>query len=342
MARIFLSLIIFAILGFCASFSYFLFALGPVAKSSLAKNFEIKSGQSLEEIAANLKTADLIRSKKVFKLYAIISGRAHLLKPGDYILDSASGAPAILRRLVQGAKEEITAVIIEGMTLRDIEEKLNAAGILSSPKAISQFNFDTLKKNYEFLVSVKGLEGYLFPDTYKFFKNSSAEAVIRKLLDNFQKKAWPVLKTCLGSAGRCQGLTKDQLLTLASLLEKEVPFVEDKEIVAGILLDRLELGIALQVDATISYAKCLGTFVFCGNPAIKRGDLKWQSLYNTYLYPGLPPGPISNPGLASITAATNPQKSDYMYYLSDPKTKKTIFSRTLDEHNDNRAKYLGL
>ncbi len=341
MIKIFLYPIILAILVFCVSLSYFLFALGPVARGSSIKNFEVESGQSLEKISTDLEAAGLIRSENVFKIFAILSGQAHLLKPGSFVLDSASGTPAILGRLVKGAREEITVAIIEGMTLRDIEEKLSAANILPL-KAISQFNFDALKKDYEFLGLTKGLEGYLFPDTYNFFKNSGTELVVRKFLDNFNKKAWPVLKACLGSGGKCQGLTKDQLITLASLLEKEVPGVEDKKIVAGILLERLALGIPLQVDATISYAKCFGTFVFCDNPAIKREDLKWQSLYNTYLYPGLPPGPISNPGLASITAAIKPERSDYMYYLSDPKTKKTIYSRTLDEHNDNRVKYLGL
>jgi len=232
-------------------------------------------------------------------------------------------------------------VIVEGMSLRDIEEVLSAEDILPA-KVIFEFNFDGLKKDYDFLTSVDNLEGYLFPDTYRFFKKSNAELVIRKFLDNFKQKAWPILKGCQVSSVKCQDLTINEILILASLIEKEVPSSEDRQIVSGVLQKRLALGIPLQVDATLSYIKCSGTFVFCDKPAVARKDLSLVSPYNTYLHRGLPPGSISNPGLAAIQAALNPKKSDYLYYLSDPKTKKTIFSETLEEHNDNRSKYLGL
>ena len=137
-------------------------------------------------------------------------------------------------------------------------------------------------------------------------------------------------------------ITNYQLLAIASLLEKEAPEYKDRQIIAGVLYKRLNLGIALQVDATLVYAKCAKTFLICENPKIYRSDLGIQSSYNTYLYNGLPPGPIGNPGLDSIKAALNPVKSEYLYYLSDPITKKTIFSKDLDEHNENRAKYLEL
>lgn len=330
--RLFLPLITLAILGCCVGLSYFLFALGPAANNTFLKDFEINGGQGLEEISANLKTAGLIRSKNAFRLYAIISGKAHLLKPGEYVLDSASGTPALLGILVRGPKEEIRVTIIEGMSLRDIEEKLSAAGILPE-KAISQFDFADLKKDYEFLANAKSLEGYLFPDTYNFFQKSNPQSVIRKFLDNFKKKAWPYLKN---------NTDFHKKLILASLVEREVPFTEDRQLVAGILLKRLTIGIPLQIDATISYIKCSGTFIFCDNPAIKKEEINLASPFNTYLHYGLPPGPISNPGLGAIMATLNPKKSEYLYYLSDPKTKKTIFSKTLDEHNENRAKYLGL
>jgi len=126
------------------------------------------------------------------------------------------------------------------------------------------------------------------------------------------------------------------------LIEKEVPDSEDRKIVAGILLKRLEIGMALQVDATLSYIKCGGRFFFCESPGVERKDLILASGYNTYRYPGLPPAPISNPGQDALSAVLNAQTSPYLYYLSNPKTKKTIFSRTLEEHNENRAKYLGL
>ena len=132
-----------------------------------------------------------------------------------------------------------------------------------------------------------------------------------------------------------------QILTAASLLEKEAPSFKDRRLISGILYKRLKAGIGLQVDATLTYAKCGGAFLTCDDPKVYRGDTSYSSSYNTYLYKGLPPGPISNPGLEAIRAALEPLESGYWYYLSDPKTKKTIFSRTLEEHNENRAKYLG-
>ncbi len=161
-------------------------------------------------------------------------------------------------------------------------------------------------------------------------------------MDNFQNKAWPLIKKCKISASICRGLNDYQILTLASLIEKEVPFAADRGIVSGIFLERLALGVGLQADATLTYIKCGGKFVYCGQPAVSRSDLKLASAYNTYTNKGLPPGPISNPGEEAILAAINPQKSDYFYYLSEPKTKRTIFSRTLEEQIENRSKYLGL
>lgn len=334
-------LISFLIVGFFLSISYFLFALGPVTTSSRAQGFEVKNGEGLSGISQKLKDVKLIRSENVFRAYALISGSAHLLKPGHYLLNAASGTPAILEALVKGEDKETVAVIVEGMSLKDIEEKLDELKVL--PKgAISKFDFKILRKDYEFLANAKGLEGYLFPDTYRFFKESSVELVIRKFLDNFQNKAWPLFKKCKISSGFCHGFNDYQVLTLASLVEKEVPFAADRGIVSGIFIERLSIGVGLQADATLTYVKCGGKFVYCDQAAVNRGDLKLASAYNTYLNKGLPPGPISNPGKEAIFAVVNPQKSEYFYYLSDPKTKKTIFSKTLEEHIENRAKYLGL
>ncbi|MDP3999085.1 MAG: endolytic transglycosylase MltG [bacterium] len=322
------------IIGFIASISlsYFFFALGAVARDSWREKFEIKAGQGLGEISSNLKTAGLIRSQYAFEIYSFLAGSAHLLKPGNYFLDAASSTPLIVAGLVRGSREEPEITIPEGFTLKDIEEILVRENILPK-KALSSLNLDNFRKEYEFLAGAKSLEGYLFPDTYRFYRQSDAALVAGKFLDNFNKKAWPVLKN--------HPDFKEKLI-LASLIEKEVPSAEDRHLVSGVLMERLRQGIALRVDATIIYAKCGGLFVFCESPALVRSDLKLNSLYNTYLHPGLPPGPISNPGLGSIVAALNPQESEFLYYLSDPKTKKTIFSKTLDEHNENRALYLGL
>jgi len=185
------------------------------------------------------------------------------------------------------------------------------------------------------------LEGFLLPDTYIFFLGSDPDLVVKKFLDNFELKALPRITQLVELRGlpffeNSSNILK--IINLASLLEKEIPDTKEQQIAAGILMKRLAVGMPLQVDAALVYGKCFGKFLDC--PPLREEDYKIKSPYNTYLYGGLPKTPICNPGLKAIKAALNPQKSDYWYYLSDPKTKKTVFSKTLDEHNKNRAEYL--
>ena len=234
---------------------------------------------------------------------------------------------------------EAVVVIPEGKTVVEIDGLLKAKGIL---------------KEGESLLSIdEPLEGYLFPDTYRFYKDSTAEAVINKFFDNFRKKAEPILSRDLPNFQRN--------LILASLVEKEVPDLDDRKIVAGLLLKRLKDGMPLQVDASLCYSKLYAplTGVLAsykgGETALSRqqvdgekkicypltqSDKKIDSLYNTYLNKGLPPAPIANPGAEALQAVMEPKSSPYWYYLSDPASLKTIFSRTLEEHNANKRKYL--
>lgn len=323
----------------------FLFLLGSASSKPFYQSVEIASGNGFSDIARMLSDKKIIRSQNTFLLYGIISGSAHQLKPGNYFLSSGSTTPEILRVIVKGPAVDKEITFPEGVTLKDIDAMLAAAKILPAG-ALVNFNKSyevSLRKirNYEFLRGISSLEGFLFPDTYRFFPNSKAEAVVKKFLDNFEKKAQPLLSECKTQSEKCKGLDLVKILTIASLLEKEAPEFRDRQIIAGIIYKRLELGIALHIDATITYAKCGGAFLTCAEPKVFRKDLTFQSLYNTYLYNGLPPGPIGNPGSEAIKAALNPIKSEYLYYLSDPKTKKTIFSQTLEEHIENRAKYLG-
>lgn len=311
---------------------YFIFDLQPAAQASSLHRFEIAAGHGMNEIADQLKESGLIRSPKAFKLFSLLSGSAHLLKPGTYFLNSASSTPAIVGKLVSGPNEIIEVVITEGMTVRDIDELLARNRIIprGGLLALSSTSF---AKDFPFVQGASSLEGYLFPDTYQFFSSSTPNVVARKLLSTFAVKAWPLLQSQNNFY---------QKLILASLVEKEVPEYNDRRVVAGILFERLRLGIALQVDATISYIKCHGAFVFCDQPGISRKDLNISSAYNTYMHAGIPPGPISNPGTDAIRAVLEPRTSDFLYYLSDPATRKTIFSRTLEEHNENRVRYLNL
>jgi UPF0755 protein len=320
--------------------SLFLFLLTPVSRVSNEINIEVAPGSGFADIAVALSEKGVIKSKTAFLIYGGITGSAHLLKPGNYLLNSGSSTPAVLGVLVRGPRVDVAATIPEGATLKDIEAILLRAGILPIG-SLSKVSISELATEYEFLKNERSLEGFLFPDTYRFFKNSDTNAVVRKMLDNFSEKALPIISNFRFPISN-EILNIKQLITVASLLEKEVPNFEDRRLVAGILYKRLNVGVGLNVDVTIAYAKCKGAFITCEDPKVYRKDLEFQSPYNTYLYKGLPPGPIGNPGLEAIRAALNPIESDYFYYLSDPKTKKTIFSKTLDEHNDNRARYLGV
>jgi len=207
----------------------------------------------------------------------------------------------------------ITVTIPEGLTVRQIEERLG----LQLP--------------------VENLEGFLFPDTYYFSFGFSGAEVVKKMKDNFDKKVNQEIREEI----KRQGKTLFEIITMASMIEKEVRTLEDKKLVSGLLWKRLKTNMPLQVDATIAYiltkeGKGEWTFEEMRREIAKARDI--DSPYNTYKYRGLPVGPISNPGLESILAAVYPEDSEYWYYLSTPEG-ETIFSKTLDEHNRARAKY---
>jgi len=218
-----------------------------------------------------------------------------------------------------------TITIPEGYTVAQIDEVLTAAGVLNGGRLA---NLKPTDFDYPFLANATGesLEGFLFPDTYEFFLNSPSRVVAQKMLDNFSSKAALLLEP----------ETAYQTVIIASMIEKEVPDKRnDRRLVAGIIESRLDLGMPLNVDAAVCYAE--SPF---GCAGVEDIDFEIDSRYNTYKYRGLPPGPISNPGLSAIKAALNPEDSDYLYYLSRPDTKETIFSKTLDEHTKNIVKYL--
>ena len=285
-------LILFSIFGIFILFSapFAAYFLSPIGGNAKEIDFRVEKGDGVKDIAGKLETARLIKSSGSFVVYSALAGTAHKLKSGDYKLNQSMSLPTIVILLKEGPQEDIAIFVREGETLAEIESKLVKAGVIK-PKALSKF-------------PGKSLEGFLYPDTYRFFPNSPTNDVVKKFLANFNKKAMPVLSEATGDYYKT--------LIVASIIEKEVPFLEDRYLVAGILYKRLKIGMPLQVDA-----------------------YPW-----TYDHYGLPSKPISNPGVEAIRAAVYPKPSDYLYYLSDPATKKTIFSKTFEEHVANKFKYL--
>ena len=321
--------------------AYLFFQLTPVSSGPQYREFEITKGNGFQGIVNSLREQNFIRSPKVFMLYGALTGSAHLLKPGNYLLSSGSSTPEILEVIKRGPSLDVSVILQEGATLKDMDAILSQKGIISAG-SLSKLPVKSLTEKYSFLKNTKSLEGFLFPDTYRFYKQSAPAEIAGKILNTFAVKAWPLLSGCDGQNSKCSGLNPVEILTVASLLEKEAPIFSDRQMIAGIIYRRLAIGIALQIDATLVYAKCNGTFITCADSKVYRKDLTIQSPYNTYLRNTLPPGPIGNPGLEAIKAALSPIKSKYLYYLSDPKTGKTIFSETLEEHIENRSKYLGV
>lgn len=292
------------------------------------KLFSVSNGEDVFDIARNLEKQELVKSHLFFEMAVFLRGGLNRLQAGNYYLSQAMSPLTIAGKIMNGDVARKTLVIPEGWTIKNINDYLKAENLIGN----DEFS-DALSKDYSpdfFFLKDRpdglGLEGYLFPDTYYLKITDDSEILIRKMLGNLDKKLSPDLKSEIGR----QEKTIFEIINMASLLEKEVLNSADKRVVAGILWKRIGLGMYLNVDASLVYA--LGR-------KISGLDTKTDFPYNTYKHKGLPPGPISNPGLDSILAAVYPEKTPYLYYLSAPNG-ETIFSKTLDEHNRAVVKYL--
>lgn len=295
-----------------AVFALWIGGIFNFSPSGLEKEITIDPGQSVWQIGSNLKNQNLIKSPVCFWIWLLITGDFTEVKAGTYLLSSSMTIPEIAQKLVQGKTVQQRITIIEGWTRQDIASYLEQKGICSKDK---------------FLKETK--PGFLFPDTYFVQRESSCKDFIKQIGRNFNKILTPQLRKEIEK----QQKTISEIITMASLLEKEVKNFEDKKLISGILWKRLEYNIPLQVDATLGFITGKQSLQFTEK------EKKIDSPYNTYKYQGLPPGPICNPGLESIKAAVYPKHSEYWYYLSTSKG-DTVFSKTLREHNRAKAKYL--
>lgn len=232
-------------------------------------------------------------------------------------------------------RKENKVTIIEGWRLKDIAADLSKEGIVSEADFLSAADIGNWRGRYEFLndPKIKSLEGFLYPDTYNFFADATASDIIKKLLDEFDYKVTDQMRADLKSQKRS---LYDSVI-LASILEREISnkpaYDSERDIVSGIFLNRLRIGMGLQSDATVNYI----TGKTSTRPSLS--DLAIDSPYNTYKYRGLPPGPINNPSLSSIKSAIYPQVSNYFYFLTD-KSGQAYFAKTYAEHQANIGKYL--
>ncbi|MEK9175067.1 MAG: endolytic transglycosylase MltG [Patescibacteria group bacterium] len=295
-------------------FSIFAFKLGIIFPPSFdgQKNLIIQPGDRVQDIANTLQQDGIMQSPLFLLIYLKLINADRKIKPGSYYFNKPISIPRIVYMITSDLAERKIR-IHEGWTNFEIASYLENDGIV-------------VKK--DFLSVAIGTEGYLFPDTYQIFQNTSAPDLIKKMRNEFDKKIEPLLP----EIERKKIPLKD-IVIMASLIEKESAGEEDRAIISGILWKRFKNGRPLQVDATLSYL--LGK----ESKDLTTDDLKTDSPYNTYKYPGLPIGPIGNPGLDAIKATIYPKDSLYWFYLHD-KNGNAYFAKTFEEHIANKNKYL--
>jgi UPF0755 protein len=287
----------------------------------------LRPGYSTRRIASELEAAGVIRSRLGFILWHRIHHKQSL-KAGEYLFDKTARTLDVHDRLVRGDIYVHTVVIPEGFTMFDIAQAVQDAGLGSSQEflAVAHSNTELIS---DLAPEAKSLEGYLFPNTYEFTRTQTMKDIAAAMVKQFRQVAEQIGLTPAG-----QGAEVQKTVTMASIVEKETAVPEERSLVASVYYNRLARNIALQADPSVIYAELLN-----GNyaGALHHSDMGFQSAYNTYTHPGLPPGPIGNPGRSSLEAALHPARTDYFYFVSDGNGHHR-FSRSLEEHNQNVAK----
>lgn len=300
---------VLVMLGFCILVS----APGAFPKGGI---FTISPGDSLRTISDKLVSEHYVRSRTAFVTLVTLFGGERSMASGDYYFAQQQSVVGVARQLARGDHQldPVKVTIPEGRNVREI-------GILLGEK-LPGFAVDM------FVEQALQYEGYLFPDTYFLYPKTQPESVIEEMRAMYKKRTTEVL-----SGVRPLGKSASDVVIMASIIEREARGDDDRSVVSGILWNRIGRGMALQVDASVAYAK--------GVPegTVKKADLGIDSPYNTYIYRGLPPGPIANPGIEALTAAMRPAKTDYLYYIHD--SRGTIhYAKTYPEHQRNINRYL--
>jgi len=313
-------LTVFVLLGLCAGL-VLTSMMQPVAseKKELTR-FVIPKGQSVMHVADRLVEEKLIKNSRIFQLYYRFNEDKYNIQAGSFELSQSMSLTEILDVLSDGT-DDLWITFPEGIRREEIASSLSEYDLTS-------FDED------EFLLQTVGMEGKLFPDTYLVPKEITTQTLISLMSNTFDKKI-----ALFADDIEQSDYSVDELIVIASLLEREAKGLEQMKMVAGVIYKRLEMGMPLQVDATLQYAKGYNELTGSWWSTPLAVDKELDSRYNTYLNPGLPPAPICNPGFEALEAAVNPVFSDYLYYIHDS-TGQIHFGKTLQEHNQNINNYL--
>lgn len=302
------------------------FLVLPPSSARTEKLVEVPRGATLRDVADILAAEDIVNNPLYFTIAAKLAGVERQIKPGEYVLNTRMRPLEVLDFLRKGITLHYEIVIPEGYTMEQI------AGLLQEKEILPAEEFIRRARDPEFIRSLgldsESLEGYLFPSTYYISKDTTADRILQRMVQVFDR----VYTTELSERARQLGMTRHQVVTLASIIEKEASAESERPLVSAVFHNRLRLGMPLQSDPTVIYA----VSAFDGN--LKRAHLMMDSPYNTYQRRGLPPGPIANPGAASIQAALYPAPVDYLYFVSR-NNGTHYFSSSIDEHNRAVAIY---
>jgi UPF0755 protein len=290
---------------------------------------EIEPGSSTPAIGERLIAAGVIRNDATFRAALWRTGLARSLQAGEYRFDRPMSPAEVVEKIGKGDVYERRITFPEGLTFAEMAGIYEQQGFGSSASFVQAARDAAPIQNVD--PGARDLEGYLFPETYSLRRDSSAAGLVHTMVARFEE----LFTNDMQERAQARGLSVRQAVTLASLIEKETAVDGERPIVSAVYLNRLKIGMGLQCDPTVIYAlQKAGRY----NGNLRREDLEFDSPYNTYRYPGLPPGPIANPGLASLKAAVAPADVDYLYFVSR-NDGSHVFARTLTEHNENVRKF---
>jgi len=290
-------------------------------------------GYSARRIATELKSAGVIRSADAFVLWHYLHHK-HSLKAGEYLFENSATSLDVHRRLVRGDVYFHTVVIPEGYNMFDIAQAIQNAGLGASEEFLKIATSDTALIS-DLAPDAKTLEGYLFPNTYEFTRMQTMQEMAAAMVKQFRQVAREIGLTADLQDHGAEKTDMQQTVILASIIEKETAAPEERPLVASVYYNRMARHGTLQADPSVIYAELLqGSY----SGALHHADMQFNSAYNTYTHPGLPPGPIGNPGKTSLEAAIHPANTSYLYFVSNGNGHHR-FAHSLEEHNRNVAAY---
>jgi UPF0755 protein len=291
----------------------------PVLEHGEDRVFIIQKGMNLREISGMLEENGLIRSSMAFILRAKFKGNGHMVRAGEYILNPSMTPERIMEMFVKGEVVAYNVTLPEGYTIEQIADVLSSYGLIGKGQFLQYVNQSGIEKMYGF--QGPGLEGYLYPDTYRFTRGLNEKAIVDTMIMRFRE-----MTASLNDRIKESGMSLHEVVTLASIVEKETGNPDERPLIASVFFNRLSKKMRLDSDPTVIY----GIKDFSGN--ITKRDLSTNNPYNTYVINGLPLGPIANPGIDSIRAVLYPAETDFLYFVSKNNGSHQ-FSKSLAEHN---------